>query len=276
LEVINTNPAGIGSFAAAIATANGNRSLSNTIVFDAPLAAQTITISSELVITKSVLIDASDAPGLILDGDNTSTIFAISSAHTVYFSVLNLKIQNGFSIANGGAVDAESTSRITLENDTFSDNYALENGGAIAMTAAYSSLVLQNCMFTGNTVGAVNQPVIASGGAIAILGSNSRLNISQSRFSDNTAIGGNAGGVNGSALGGAISMSGASDALQISQQSRFFANQAMGTTLVGGARAGMAFGGAISITGAGSVANSIVGRPRSVAGVCTHTPANRQ
>lgn len=73
----------------------------DTIVFDPSLAGQTIVLTNgEMMIDKSITIDGSGAPGLTIDGDQTSRIFWIASDMTVLLKALTLS--NGADYTGGG------------------------------------------------------------------------------------------------------------------------------------------------------------------------------
>ncbi|MCF7674520.1 MAG: hypothetical protein K9M97_04195, partial [Akkermansiaceae bacterium] len=153
----------------------------DTITFDPALDGQTITLTSgQILIDKSLTIDASSLPaGIVISGNSSSRVFEITPTATVTLNSLEL--------ASGHASSAV--------------------GGAILNSG---ELTAMNCLFTGNVArgGAGQTPGSGSNGGGggggagmggAIFSDGPGLTLTDCVFSDNSAIGGNGGnGLNNS------------------------------------------------------------------------------
>jgi predicted outer membrane repeat protein len=182
LTVSSTADSGPGSLRDQITAAlleNGSR----RIVFAPALTGQTITLSSEIVLTDlesadTLSIDGSGGP--IISGGGTGRLFTIPSNGSAALRGLKLTAGNGAgatSSGNGGAILNQGT--LTLAQCTLSGNTGL-SGGAIHTTG---TLTLTQCTLSGNTA---NQ-----GGAIRTIGvsstNSSKLTMTQCTLSGNTA-----------------------------------------------------------------------------------------
>ncbi|CAN5392064.1 hypothetical protein BH11PLA2_BH11PLA2_23420 [soil metagenome] len=119
---------------------------------------------------------------------------------------------------DGGAIHAGFSVNLTITGSTLTDNTAAGDGGAVSITAAFSSLLVQNSSIYGNTAsrsggglsltgdpGAGGLKIVNStlsgnkstqdGGGISWLGSGGTLTIQNSTITLNTASGGGGGGV---------------------------------------------------------------------------------
>jgi uncharacterized repeat protein (TIGR01451 family)/CSLREA domain-containing protein len=139
------------------------------LVFSPSLANMTTTLGSELVITESVIIDASGVDGVTISGGGSVRVFHVSDGGATFRA---LTIANGFvedtdgSIYGGGGIYAEgSTTSVHLDratvrgcqaNGTY-DDYSGYGGGLLLN---YAAGYVVNSTFSGN--GAE-----VSGGAIA-------------------------------------------------------------------------------------------------------------
>ncbi len=190
LTVTNTADAGAGSLRQAITDA----ATGDTLVFDAGLAGQTLTLTSDHLIVsgKSITIDGSALSSqLTLDGngtpptDNSVGYGAGGIIYVHWDAALTLRaltLQNGRSGAGrgGGAISAQGP--LTVQNSTFKNNVA-ELGAAIHA----GSLALLEV--SGSTF--ANNSATVSGGAIYItLANHSTSTITNSSFSGNLASSG--------------------------------------------------------------------------------------
>ncbi|MFN8445016.1 MAG: LamG-like jellyroll fold domain-containing protein [Caldilineaceae bacterium] len=154
-----------------------------TIVFAPALAGQTIALTSgEIVINKSLTIDAEAAPGLTISGNNSNRIFRINSGKEVIMRYLTLANGRESSTNNpclttacGGAIYNAGT--LTIQYSTLKDNWVepfpAGAGGAIYNTGTL--LVLHSTLFNNST---------KFGGALHTAGTATVLN---STFSNNSA-----------------------------------------------------------------------------------------
>jgi beta-glucanase (GH16 family) len=122
ITVTNLNNSGNGSLRQAlIDIANGGN-----ITFDPGLTGSTISLTTgPLVPSGDVVIDASDAPGLTLDGGGTDRIFIIDSGLTV--NVAHLAITNGYGFELAGGI--LNNGNLTLDHVTVSGNTTTTDAG---------------------------------------------------------------------------------------------------------------------------------------------------
>ena len=156
-----------------------------TITFLPTLAGTTITLKSQIKITKSVTIDASalwdaenNAPGLTLDGAGKTSLFEVAAgteSDPVTFQ--GLTFSNGYHSNHGGAINV-SSGYITVENSVFTGNRAKNWGGAIDFTNGSGTLV--NSSFKNNSAA-------ASGGGAISMGKGLKISVSGSNFEGNSA-----------------------------------------------------------------------------------------
>src|SRR6185369_934218 len=145
-NVTNTNDGGPGSLRNAIAAAPNP----GVVTFAPGLAGKGINLLSSIeVANKTLLIDASRAPGVYLDGGGTVRPLVTTSANV---TVDGLGFLDGVASAapaitgEGGAINNLGT--MVLRNCTFGRHRALR-GGAIFNRS--SSLTIENCTFASNT-----------------------------------------------------------------------------------------------------------------------------
>jgi hypothetical protein len=256
--VLNTNPSGPGSLAAAI-TASDTTAGPNTINF-ANKVHGTITLAgTELLIeNNSVTINGPGANKLSVSGNNASRIFDITTGLNV--AINGLTITHGFATGPGFLVPGPGNgllgggilnqgSKLTLSADVLTQNVVLGSsdtdlalGGALGSLAG--DLTITGCTFTANeALGGTSTFGIAVDGAIASESGN--VTVSNSTFTGNQARGSD--GVTfvaaGEAQGGALTCFG----ILTITGSTFTGNAAVGGNGGIGGFAGAAFGGAINI-----------------------------
>jgi len=181
LVVTNTNDSGPGSLRQTIASSSPG----NAVTFDPSLAGGTITLSSEIVIDKNLIIDGSALTSKInISGNNSVRVFVVNSGVTVVMNGLSIK--NGRSTGNGGAI-SNNGGTLTVTNSILSDSNATGDGGAI-YTSSPGSLTLSDSTFSNNSA--------ARGGGILCTGSGT-LTVTNSTYVSNDAP-------SGSGDGGAI------------------------------------------------------------------------
>jgi hypothetical protein len=149
------------------------------ITFAAGLNGQTCTLStgSEIVVTKSLTLDASSlSRGLTIDGGTgTNHLFTVNSGQSLNLRGLTLTGGNGTGASNnavGGAIDNAGT--LTLTQCTLSGNSSGFGGGAISNAG---TLTLTQCTLSANSAS-------NSGGAISNFGG---LTLTQCTLSGNSA-----------------------------------------------------------------------------------------
>jgi hypothetical protein len=184
----------------------------------------TITLNSELVLSKSLQINGLTANSLRISGNHNSRVFNILSGNV---QIYNLTIADGRvvgtnglaglnaeTVAGGGILVADGAT-LDLENCILTNNVALGGqggpaggggegwGGAIA---CFGSLTMARCTLAGNSAlgGAAPSAGFGSdgrGGGLYLEGS---ANVSWSTFAANNAIAGSGGAAVGSGEGGGI------------------------------------------------------------------------
>ncbi|UYZ62961.1 right-handed parallel beta-helix repeat-containing protein [Hymenobacter weizhouensis] len=148
--VSNANDAGAGSLREALTSAaNGD-----LITFAPGLAGQTIRLSSQLTLSKSVTIDGQAAPGLTLSGESRTRILRIDYSF-VTVTIKHLTFADGRAVdadpntaQRGGALELLDPNTLRLENCRFLRNVG-ERSGAVFVGYGARATVL-NCVFDGN------------------------------------------------------------------------------------------------------------------------------
>lgn len=194
LTVTNIKDSGAGSLRDTIAKAQAG----DTIQFSSTLASKKITLTSgDINIAKNVVIDGSNAKGLMISGNNASRIFELSEKNlnvTVRgLTFLDGKATGTGTAGEGGAIKVAYTSTLTVENSVFKYNKA-NRGGAIQVGNA-GSLIVRNSTFDSNDGTLSNDGF--SAGAIATYGAGGtdgkgKLVIENSNFVNNKGINGGA------------------------------------------------------------------------------------
>uniref|UniRef100_UPI0030D8FB47 LamG-like jellyroll fold domain-containing protein n=1 Tax=uncultured Gimesia sp. TaxID=1678688 RepID=UPI0030D8FB47 len=201
--VLNTDAAGAGSLAEAVAQANASAG-SDEIVFQAGLTG-TINVGDTLLIDQSINING-DTDGnratneITITGDNSFTVFLVNNVDG-HATFSNMRIIDGLgnqTIASnwGGAiamVGSASRPILTLDNMEFDGNQALFGG---AVTTQNADLWIRDSLFTNNIATAPG----ARGGAIELFNSipdHIVFEITSSTFIGNQTTGGGVGGGGG-------------------------------------------------------------------------------
>jgi hypothetical protein len=166
--IVNTSPTvfvvtndlddGPGSLRNAVALANANVGVADTVVFDPVFFSvpRTITLTTgEIGVTDPVTIAGPGANFLAVSGNNASRIFAVSDskAGAITVNISDMIITGGITAMPGGAM-VIADEAVTLTNVTFTNNRSTgtglnAGGGAIAITGA-GMLAAFDCNFTGN------------------------------------------------------------------------------------------------------------------------------
>jgi hypothetical protein len=149
-----------------------------TVNFAPGLANQAIILTSELAITKSVIITNPNAPNLRLSGNNTNRIFNIQGTPV---TIANLNFISGTVLGSGcpqfcgGAIVVNNGVNVTIHNSTFTGNLASTRAGAIYnqgnLTLNNSTLSLNGAnrggaiYNTSNAILVINNSTLSSNGA---------------------------------------------------------------------------------------------------------------
>ncbi len=186
--IVTTNSdAGPGSLRSAIASAANN----DNILFDPGLASQTITLSSTLTIpaAKNLTIDGAGAAGLTISGNNAVRIFLLisTSVNPTTLTLKNLRLVNGKTIENGGAVRSQHQGILNISNCNFSSNNAALGGSAIYSDFEGKATIV-NCTFSDNICISGNNE---SGSTVFLFGPATQT-IKNCTFTNNKGINGGA------------------------------------------------------------------------------------
>jgi len=195
--VTSTADSGTGSLRGTLATAAPG----DTVVFDASLSGQTITLASSLTLAQNVTIDASALPGgLILSGNNTVAILNIS-ANTVTAVLKSLTLSNGRVVSSTTAQGAGISNAGTLTLNQCVVRNCVCNKGATAGisrgagiynsgTLTLNQSTVQNCSATSGVDGSTSLGQPARGGGI-YNDTSGVLSLANSTIQNNSATGGN-------------------------------------------------------------------------------------
>ncbi len=174
--VTNAANAGAGSLRDIAATVAPG----GTITFDPALAGSTIALSGPIELKQNVSIDASDAPGLVLDGGGSDRILVVDAGVTA--SVSNLTMTNGYGFQLAGAVlnngDLTLDAVEVVGNVMTTDNGDFWQGGGGIYNGDGASLTLINSTVSNNDSG------WAGGGIYSFF--NATTTIENSTISGNT------------------------------------------------------------------------------------------
>ena len=140
--VTNTNDSGAGSLRQALANANDGDAIDATGISGA-----IILTSGELRVNASVTINGAGADVLAVDGNAAGRVFLITFGDTVTIS--GFTIRNANVGADGGGIDNEDGSTVTVINCTLSGNIAGLGGGIFNG----GSLTIANSTLSGNMAG---------------------------------------------------------------------------------------------------------------------------
>ncbi len=155
-----------------------------TITFDAALAGGTIGLTSgQLVVDRSVTIDAAAAPGVVVSGSGASRVFQVDSTATV--SMNDLEVADGVGAPQGGGIlnfGTLSLDRVVVRDNTQSAagpaNFEFGGGGVYNGAGATLNL-------TDSTVQDNDSPNQPGGGVYGFFGST--INITRSTISGNSS-----------------------------------------------------------------------------------------
>jgi CSLREA domain-containing protein len=177
--VANTNNSGAGSLRQAVTTgvcAGGTITFDTAGVFATP---QTITLSSELLISRNIKIDGPDAAGnhVTVSGGGVSRVFNLQAGKTALIRELTITggFASGGSPANLGGGIYNDHGTLTLVNMTISGSSATGSGGGVyndGTTSGNATLTILNSTLSGNSAnlgGAIGNESSAAGSATVTL-----------------------------------------------------------------------------------------------------------
>jgi hypothetical protein len=192
----------------------------------------TITLNSELVISKDLRVNGLTANSLRISGNNHSRVFKITSGSAQIFNmtIADGRVagtngptgSNGESVSGGGILVANGAT-LDLENCILTNNVALGGQGGPASSglaggggegyggaiATFGSLTMVRCTLAGNVAsggpgGPAPSPGFGSDGRGGGLYLEGLANVSCSTFAGNNAVAGQGGAGAGTGLGGGI------------------------------------------------------------------------
>ena len=178
ITVTNLDNSGDGSLREAVADiADGG-----TITFDPSLAGGTVNLFGPITLMRDVTIDASDAPGISLDGLATDRVLIVDSGATA--TVAHLTMTNGFGFQLAGCV--LNNGSLTLDHVTVTgclmttDAGDFWQGGGGIYNGEFATLNLVDSTVSGNTSG------WTGGGIYSFF--NTQTNVIRSTVSGNVAL----------------------------------------------------------------------------------------
>ena len=152
ITVANSNDSGDGSLRQAL----DDIAIGGTIFIDPALAGGTIVLTSgPLVPAGDVTIDASAAPGLVLDGGGSDRVLIVDAGLTVNLS--HVTVSNGFGFPFAGGIF--NNGNLTLDHVTVSNNTMATNagdfwqGGGGIYNGEGANLVLVDSTVSNNVAG---------------------------------------------------------------------------------------------------------------------------
>lgn len=121
------------------------------ITFDAALSGDTIRLQKELQVCANITIQGPGSDLLTISGEDTTRILRIMAGNLVEVSGLSLVRGKTPAREDGGAVLANGS--ITLSNCILANNYADDDGGAVAVAGSFAIIQLDSCLVIGNSCG---------------------------------------------------------------------------------------------------------------------------
>lgn len=167
--VTSTADAGLGSLRSALLGAEDG----TVITFDPSLNGDTIRLQSELQFCADIILQGPGADLLAISGEDSTRILRIMPGNNVEVVGLSL-VKGKTTSSDGGAVLSDG--KIRLLNCVLANNYAADDGGAVAVLDASASIRLDSCIVFNNSCG-------DDGGAISCI--NGSVIINASTISDN-------------------------------------------------------------------------------------------
>ena len=140
----------------------------------------TINFSDTIDIDDSINISADNGIDVIFDGGGDEQLFKINGGNIdVGFDNVTFRNGDAGGGGDGGAIEIENDSDVTISNSSFLNNSADDNGGAIDIDRG--TLTINNTVFNGNAAG-------DNGGAISTHSDSVTITITDSEFTNNSAV----------------------------------------------------------------------------------------
>lgn len=162
------------------------------VSFNCGAAPHTITLTTEKIISADTILNGDGR--ITLSGGGSTRLFQAQNGAA--FTLRGLRLVDGYTTGNGGAIYAERLSRLTIEASQFSGHVA-HNGGAIATNGwgandAGVVVTISDSVFSDNTATAPAIPGGGNGGGAIYLSGGSVATVRDSQFSGNQAGNGGA------------------------------------------------------------------------------------
>ena len=187
-----------GSLSAEIDAANRNGS--GTIT----LTAEVILTAALPPITGDITIEGNDNS---ISGADSFPIFVVNGGA---LTINNLRLADGYSTDDGGAILIRNGAELIVDSSTFENNRSDRGGGAISIMGGGDALTISNSIFRSNYAYSGGGAVLGQGGTVEISGSSfynnnarrfgggleafgGRVNVENSTFYNNQAL--EAGGI---------------------------------------------------------------------------------
>lgn len=163
-----------------------------SVSFNCGVAPHTITLTGEKIINADTVLDGDGR--ITLSGGGSTRLFQVQNGTA--FTLRGLRLVDGYTTGNGGAIYAERLSRLTIEASQFSGHVA-HNGGAIATNGWGANdegvaMTIRDSAFSDNTATAPAIPGGGNGGGAIYLSGGSVATVNNSQFSGNQASNGGA------------------------------------------------------------------------------------
>ncbi|MEM8746688.1 MAG: choice-of-anchor Q domain-containing protein, partial [Actinomycetota bacterium] len=146
VDTLSDDPADGYTLREAVADANAAGGL-DIIGFDPALDGTIVLDGAPISIEDSVEIDGDDR--ITISGAGASRIF-ISFVPGTDLTVTGMTLTEGWSPADGGAIDFFQGNDLTLERVTVTDSHSVDDGGGLAVHATTGTVMIEDSAFIGN------------------------------------------------------------------------------------------------------------------------------
>jgi len=160
-HVVTNADSGGGSLRQAIAAANADATLPNTVVFDNTVVSPITLTSGQIAITKGMTVQGPGAGKLTISGNDNSRVFYIDTASVVDVTISGLTLVHGKTTSvfhgptgDGGAIYSAGAN-LHLLDSVLDTNTADGNGGGLATKGKLApiSVTMANVVLRNNKAG---------------------------------------------------------------------------------------------------------------------------
>jgi hypothetical protein len=178
--VTSAKDSGDGSLRDVLASAEAGA----VVGFDPGLTGEAIALSGTIELTQSVTLDASRAPGLIIDGNNRVRIFHFNGDAPTRIVLIGLTLTRGRAEGGGGAVSLNGGELdFEVAGCSFRNNAGSEGGAIRVGYGKRTNVFIHDSLFSGNDGSLPGEGNGFSGGAVSTIGGNVR--VERCRFDGN-------------------------------------------------------------------------------------------